>query len=61
MEMIKKEQTETEVKMEMKKKEYSPPTFEAIGEVRDITKGGGSTANADGNGYWDNNPSDPNG
>ena len=38
--MTQKEQTESEIKMEMEKKRYSPPTIEAIGEVRDFTKGG---------------------
>ena len=58
--MTQKEQTETEIKMEIEKKMYTPPTIKVIGEVRDITHGGGSTTNADSTTFWDHYPSDPN-
>ena len=34
------EENEIELKVKMKKKEYSAPQVEMIGEVRDVTRGG---------------------
>ena len=56
--MTKKEQTGTEIKMEMEKKEYSSPTIEKIGEVRDITQGS-TMGNTDSGGQGSKVPSDP--
>ena len=58
MKMKQREQTETEIKMETKKKDYSSPTIEKIGEVRGITQGS-TIGGTDSGGQGARVPSDP--
>ena len=58
MKMIEKNEIETAMKIE-KKKEYSSPTIEAIGEVRNITRGA-TIGGTDAGGQSANVPSDVN-
>ena len=58
--MKKNERIETEMKNELKKRVYAPPTIEAIGEVRDVTRGS-TLGNTDSGGQSSNVPSDAGG